>query len=176
MGPALYLLLGAMNLVGPDRPPALLGDASSVTYASWLARIAIETEGAHNGVERQACANATAQSLGWRPTVDPYLARTVARYGTASLVEKVRVTGCGRDHVQTLVVSRGEGPGFNVIRLSQASPSRRSGRPGARRTPLRKRPGRERIATAARWKTACGWATRGCCPLPFLASGPRFGR
>jgi len=119
MGPALYLLLGAMILVGPDRPPALLGDASSATYAAWLASTAIETEGSHNGVERQVCATARTRSLGWRPTVDPYLARTVARYGTASIVEKVRVTGCGRDHVQTLVVSRAEGPRFNVIRLSQ---------------------------------------------------------
>ncbi|GGL19776.1 hypothetical protein GCM10010983_16300 [Caulobacter rhizosphaerae] len=119
MGPTMILLLGAMTLVGPDRPGALLGTASAETYSAWLAKTAIETEDMANGAGSEVCASAAAKSLGWRATEDPYLAPIVARYGTASIIEKVRVTGCGRDHVQTLVVYRSEGSRFAVVRLAQ---------------------------------------------------------
>ena len=119
MGPIAFLLLEAMTLVGPDRPPALLGDAPADAYSAWLAGAATEAEGLHNGVDRRACASAAARSLGWRLAADPYLAPVVARHATASIVEKVQVTGCGRDHVQTLVVYRAEGRDFRVVRLAQ---------------------------------------------------------
>jgi hypothetical protein len=89
----MILLLGAMTLVGPDRPGALLGTASAETYSAWLAKTAIETEDMANGAGSEVCASAAAKSLGWRATEDPYLAPIVARYGTASIIEKVRVTG-----------------------------------------------------------------------------------